>query len=186
MKTRLWAFSLLAAAPLLLAACGGGGAKANASDSPTTTGNANNSAFTKCLSEHGVTVPAGNGGPPGGNGAPPNGSRPDFGNGQGTPPRGSFPGGNNSKFQEAFSACRSKLPNGGNGGPGFGQNSQAFQAYTSCLKDHGVKTPSTNGSAADPGAIGRLQSDPKFAAANKTCRALLPARNGTTTTTTGS
>jgi hypothetical protein len=183
MKTRLLALCLLAAAPLTLAACGGG-TKANASSSSTTTGNANNAAFRECLSEHGVDVSAGNFGPPGGSGAP-NGSRPDFADGQGTPPRGSFPGGNDPKFQEAFSACRSKLPSGGNDGAGFGQYPQALQAYTSCLKDHGVKVPSTSSGSGNPGALGSLQSDPKFAAANKTCRALLPARNGTTTTTAG-
>ena len=68
-------------------------------------------------------------------------------------------------------------------GGGFGQNSQAFQAYTSCLKDHGVTVPSgpsgASGARRTPGDFRNLQSDPKFAAANKTCQVLLPARNGT-------
>jgi hypothetical protein len=38
---------------------------------------------------------------------------------------------------------------------------------------------------ANPGGLRDLQSDPKFIEANKTCSALLPARNGGTTTTVG-
>jgi hypothetical protein len=140
------------------------------------------------LSDHGVTLPAGFG-QGGGNGGPPaNGSRPDFGsgNGSGTPPRGSFPGSTDPKFQQAFSACRSQLPNGGRGGFGGGANSQAFQAYTSCLRDHGVNVPTTTaGGSATPGSRPNFQDDPKFASANQTCRALLPT-NGSTPTTSGS
>ena len=200
MKIRIGLLMALGALPLLLTACGGGGANAGASSSSSTTtggssGTSNRardtSAFRKCLSDHGVTLPSGNfGGPPGGgdgaNGSPPNPGA------NGGPPQGGFPGGNNPKFQEAMNACRSKLPSGRRGG--FGRNSQAFQAYTSCLKDHGVTVPSggsgaTGGSgSASPGALRNLQSDPKFIAANKTCQALLPARNGgngPTSTTVG-
>jgi hypothetical protein len=190
MKTKfVTTLCLPIAALLVLAGCGGGGSKANASTSSTTgSANADRSAFTKCLSDHGVTLPSG-GFPGGGNGGPPaNGSLPDFGggNGSGTPPRGSFPGANNPKSQEAFNACRSQLPNSGQGGFA-GANSQAFQAYTSCLRDHGVSVPTTTaGGSATPGSRPNFQSDPKFASANKTCRSLLPTNNNTSTTTSGS
>jgi len=179
--------AVLGAVALALTACGGGGSNAGASSTSTTpaSGARNNSAFTKCLSEHGVTLPTGNLNPPsGGDGNPPSGGSPAGGpSGSGGPPPGGFLGGNNSKTQQAFSACRSKLPSGGRGR--FGQNSQAFQAYTSCLKDHGVTVPSgpSGASGANPGSFRALQSDPEFAAANKTCQVLLPARNGNTTTT---
>ena len=189
MKTKL-VMTLCApiAAALLLGACGGGGAKASASTSSTTPGNADRSAFTKCLSDHGVTLPSG-GLPGGGNGGPPaNGSLPDFGGGNGGPPaNGSRPNfANNPQFQQAFNACQSQLPNDGRGGFG-GANSQAFQAYISCLRDHGVSVPTTTaGGSGTPGSRPNFQGDPKFATANKTCRALLPTNNNTTTTTPGS
>jgi hypothetical protein len=175
------------AAALLLGACGGGGAKANASTSNTTANaNADQSAFRKCLSDHGVTLPSF---PAGGNGAAPgNGSRPDNGSGNGGPPaNGSRPNfADNPQFQQAFNACQSQLPNGGRGGFG-GANSQAFQAYSSCLRDHGVSVPTTTaGGSGTPGSRPNFQGDPKFASANKTCRALLPTNNNTTTTTPGS
>jgi len=86
--------------------------------------------------------------------------------------------------QAAFSACQSKLPSGGGFGGG-GANAQDLQAYTSCLGDHGVKVP-TPASGSQPGGragLGAIRSDPKFAAANKICGALLPAAGGSTTTT---
>jgi hypothetical protein len=192
MKLRIGVLALMGVLPLVLTACGGGGNKAEASSSttPSSDGAGDTSAFTKCLSDHGVTLPSGAdlGRPGGSEGGPPNGELPNPGDGGG-PPGGTFPGGNNSDFQEAIQACRSKLPNGGQGFGGNGsQNAQAFQAYTSCLKDHGVNVPSgASGAsgAAGPGAIGDLQSDPKFASANKTCQALLPSRAGSTTTTVG-
>ena len=84
------------------------------------------------------------------------------------------------KFDRAQKACRSKLPNGGRGG-GPGGGSEAFQAYLSCLRDHGVKVPEpgTNGSNRPPSFD---PNDPTFAAANQTCGVLAP--NGGVTPTT--
>ena len=68
------------------------------------------------------------------------------------------------------------------GGSGGGANAQAFQAYMSCLRDHGVTVPTTTPGSTPRGRpggrLGRVRNDPKFAAANKTCQALLPTRNG--------
>jgi hypothetical protein len=182
-------------AALVLGACGGSSGSAASSSTSTTGGGSNgqNSAFTACLKQHGVTLPAGgfggNGAGPGGGGPPrgatgslPNGSPPIGGSG-GRGPSISIPGVSRQDLQAAFSACRSKLPSGRFGG---GANPQDLQAYTSCLGDHGVKVP-TSGSGSQPGGrpgLGALRSDPKFAAANKTCRALLPTNAGSTTTTT--
>jgi hypothetical protein len=89
---------------------------------------------------------------------------------------------NQSKMQAAIKAC-----GGGNGFPGGGggPNRQALAAYFSCLSDHGVTVPtSTSGAqAGGPGALNEVRNDPKFAAANKTCQALLPTAGSTTTTT---
>ena len=177
---------LIAAAVVALAACGG---SASSSTATSTTagasgaGGANSAALRTCLSKHGVKLPAnaGNGQPPAGgfNGQPPeggfNGQPPSGG---GTPP--SFPGGaDSSKLQAALKAC--------GGGTGFrpGANSQAFQAYASCMRDHGVDIgsaaggpPSTTAGGTSPTTIDRNSS--KFVAANKTCRALLPSTTPTT------
>jgi hypothetical protein len=210
MKTRLLPFFALAVtAPLLLAACGGGSSNASASTTPSTStpaaaaagggGGFSNSAFTACLKQQGVSLPAGFGagrGPRGGSGAtgPPAGPS----GGSGARGGGFFGGGGSglsSTQRAAFRACRSKLPGGGFGGRGFAGGASATQlkAYLSCLGDNGVKVPKTStsttaGNGSGPrGAFGSLRSvrsDPKFAAANKICRALLPARGTTTPTTT--
>jgi hypothetical protein len=198
---------LAASAALLLAACGGGGsAKAGSATSSTTTpgGRFRNAAFTSCLKQHGVTRPAGAYGgrrPRGGSGASgasgASGSsgaggsgRRGFGFGGGGPGI-SVPGVSAQKVQAAFSACRSDLPNGGRfgGGGGFGADAGAVKAYLSCLSDHGVKVPTTTSGSTPAGtgsALRTVRNDPKFAAANKTCQALLPARGAATTTTTPS
>lgn len=98
--------------------------------------------------------------------------------------RGTLPAGvDRQKFQQALQAC-----GGGNGfGGGGGANAQAFTAYLSCLSDHGVAVPtstSTSGTQArGAGALNAVRSDPNYAAANKTCQALLPTPGSTTTTT---
>jgi hypothetical protein len=126
---------------------------------------------------HGVkmTLPKIPGGPSGnGNGAPAGGVTPPTG---GNAPSGAFPGGglggakpkgvSTKKYNAAQKACADKLPSFGAGGPN-GQNSQDFQAYLSCLTDHGVKVPTSGGlQNLDP-------NDTTFQEANKTCGALLP------------
>lgn len=163
------------AAALLISACGGGGKSASASGTTTTvkgsTGSGQSAALRDCLKQHGVTLPAGFGG---GNGTPPSGGTPGSFPAGGTP--GSLPAGVDAqKLQSAFQAC------GGTGGgfPGGGRNSQALQAYTACLGDHGVKVPDRTASSTPP-TFDRNSST--FIAANKVCAALLPTRSTTTTT----
>jgi hypothetical protein len=163
------------AASLGVTACGGSGPAATGSASPSTTSGASGSgglsSLRTCLSKHGVELPAGfgQGARPAG-GAP--GSRPSGG-----APRSLPAGVDQQKFQAAIQAC------GGFGGGGGG-NAQALSAYLSCLGDHGVKVPtSTSGSQADRGALSAVRSDPNFAAANTTCRTLLPTGASRTTTT---
>jgi hypothetical protein len=71
------------------------------------------------------------------------------------------------------------LPKGARG-DGQGGGSDDFQAYLSCLRDHGVDVPEPgkNGSDRPPNFD---PNDPTFAAANETCGALAP--DGVTTTT---
>jgi len=198
-RARLAMLGGLLAAALVLAACGGGSSHAaSANTAPTTTtvpgrgrGGFSLTAFTTCMSSHGVTIKLptrpgnGNGGPPSTTPGETRPQRPAGGGGFGgfgggnladrfkTAPAGVDP----TKYAAAFAACQSQLPTGGGGGGAF--NSTAFQAYRSCLADHGVKLPATGGF----GNINR--NDPKVQAAMKTCQALLPAGGfGRTTTTT--
>jgi hypothetical protein len=184
-----------------------------ADSTTTAANNAAATAYRDCLSQHGVTLPnfgqggqRGNGGTPtdtaaGGGSAtgsstPADSTPPNSTPGNSTPPdsrpRGSFPGGPNGSVdpatQAALQACASLRPQGGNGfgGNGTGNrgaNSQALQAYFSCLKDNGVNVPDTTAPNGPPPSIDR--SSPAFAAANAKCQVLLPQRgNGSTTTTT--
>ena len=133
--------------------------------------------YQKCMKVHGVKLklPTNRGGSPGnGNAAPAGGFTPPTG---GSAPSGAFPGGglgggkpkgvSTKEYNSAQKACADKLPSFGAGGPN-GQNSQDFQAYLSCLSDHGVKVP-TNG-----GLRNLDPNDTTFQDANKTCGALLP------------
>jgi len=197
-RARLAPLGCLFAAGMVLAACGGSSnhsAGSNSSATTTTTvagrrgGFAALTAFTTCMSSHGVTLPtrprtgSANGGtrPSGASGTRPSGAsggRGGFGFGGGgnlaarfaTPPKGVDP----TKYAAALAACKSTLPTGGTP-----LNNSAFQAYRSCLSDHGVTLPTTGGL----GSINR--NDPKVQAAMKTCQALLPAGGfGRSTTTT--
>jgi hypothetical protein len=146
------------------------------------------------MSSHGVTLPNA------GRNRPGNGTPPSTTPGETFPPRGSGGGGfgaggfggdlaqrfatkpadvdvSDATYNAAYNACKSSLPTG-NFNPA---NNSAFQAYASCLKDHGVTLPANGGFA------GIDRNDPKVQAAMNTCRPLLPAgfgRGGTTTTTT--
>ncbi len=95
-----------------------------------------------------------------------------------------------SAFQAARQACADLLPEGATafGGPGFGgggastgaggASSSAFNAYRSCMSDHGVTLPargqgqSASSSVAPPVSIDRNSA--AFKAANDVCSALLP------------
>ena len=188
-RARLATLGGLLAAGLVLAACGGGSSHPVSAASTTTTsttvaggrgGGVALAAFRSCMSSHGVTLATR---PRGASGAPsttPGETRPLGGGGGGfgggnfanrfnTPPAGVDP----TKYKAALAACRSKLPTG------IPLNNTAFQAYRSCLKDHGVTLPATGGA----GSINR--SDPKVQAAMKICQPLRPAGGfGRSTTTT--
>lgn len=119
-------------------------------------------AFTDCLREHGVTMPsmAPRDRPSGAPSARPSRSA------------GGFPS-MNPEMGKAMEACRSLMPSGG---PGFGRgrdggfDSSAFQAFASCMKDHGAELDENAG-------FRQLdESNPKIAKALKTCRPLMPTR----------
>lgn len=181
MHTRLLRYGVLALGALLaLSSCGGGSASGSAASGSTTTtvkGSTSRTALSDCLKQHGVTLPAGfgNGGPPAGGtpGSFPAGGTPGSFPAGGTP--GSLPAGvDQQKLQSAIQACGGT----GNGFPGGGQNREAFQAYTSCLGDHGVKVAGPSGTT--PATFDRTSA--AFVAANKVCAALLPTPSSTTTT----
>ena len=171
------------AAVVLLAACGGSGSSHAASantpttTTPRTTGtNSRLTTFISCMSSHGVTLPQR---PATNRTTPPStaagGRRAGFGGGFAnrfrTPPAGVDP----TKYQAALKACMSSLPTGGRGN----FNNSAFQAYRSCLSDHGVNLPAQ-------GQTGSTlnRNDPKVQAAMKTCAPLLPSGFGRGATTT--
>lgn len=166
-------------AALSLAGCGGGGDNGSATATNASASGGDVNAFRDCMKQHGVDLPD-NIGLGDGQGQPPTGGQPPgdvSGDGQ--------PFGNDPKLQKAFEACRDKAPAGGFGGA---RNSQAFQAYTSCLRDHGVDVPdpststsTSTGQSSPPPTFDR--NDPKVAAANEACKALLPTPTTTTSTT---
>jgi hypothetical protein len=181
-RTRFLLIALLAVA----VGCGsGGGSKAGAGASSTTSTPAANADFQQyrdCLSEHGIDLPDGfgQGRRPGGTatGTRSGGPPPDPGE---RTPRSLPAGVDQQQFQDAQQACGSLRPQGGFGGGGRAAGSSAFQAYASCLADHGVTTTTTAGSQQQRGP-GFDRDDPAFAAADQTCRALLPQGGSTTTT----
>lgn len=107
-------------------------------------------AFIACLKQHGVTLPAG-----GFRRAPGGGGFQGAPGGNGTPP---------TKRRTAVAACSKFAPQSS---LGFGQGGRGgFAAYSACMRRQGV----TFG----PGAKVNLAS-PKFKAAAKQCKSLLPA-----------
>jgi hypothetical protein len=172
---------------VLAAACGGSSAKAASTTSTTAStraGAAGFAAYRTCLGQHGINLPPRTRGT-GGTGGGGFGGGGFGGGGFGGTPRSLPKGVTASQFAAAQKACASKLPAGGSGRFGGGQ---AFQAYASCLRDHGVTISSVPRGTSPTTAVGTPRptfnrNDPKFVAANKVCRALLP--NRTTTTTAG-
>jgi hypothetical protein len=179
------------ASVLVLAACGGSSVDASSSSTTPTTSAANRAnggsgrgrltGFVDCMSTHGVTLPQRARTGDGGTGTPPSttagGRGGGFGFGSGgfanrfrNPP----PGVNPAKYQAALNACRSTLPTSGGR-----LNNSAFQAYRSCLSDHGVQLPAQGQTGS---TINR--NDPKVQTAMKTCAPLLPQGFGRGTTTT--
>jgi len=148
-----------------------------ANQTPNQAGSDQRAKFSACLAKQGIKLPSqapGTGGFNRPSGAPgaggvmsarprPTGSRAPF------TPTGVDP----QKFQKAIQACGGSGFAGGLSGAGRGgQNSTAFQAFSSCLKDHGVKSSPTTG------VTGLNQKDPKVAAALKTCAPLMPKFGG--------
>jgi hypothetical protein len=165
----------------VLAACGGGSSKSTASGSASQANGLE--AYTSCLSQHGVTLPSfsprarasgrASDRPSGRPSRSPGAGGGGFGGGgflgdASNPPQGV----DAATWKAALTACQSKRPtfNGGQNG----QNSSAFTAYRNCLSDHGV-TLST-------GPNGMQTSDPKVAAALKTCAPLRPTQISRPTT----
>jgi hypothetical protein len=189
----------LAAAAVVLvvgaAACGGSSSAKAAATTTTTTAAGGRAgalaAYRTCLSQHGVNLPKRTprtGGPPssgtgtagGGFGGGGFGGGGFGGGGLGGTPRSLPPGVTASQYAAAQKACASKLPTGGFGRGGLG--SPAFQAYTSCLRDHGVTIPGATTQTTTAGSPRPTfnRNDPKFVAANQICRALLPTSSTTT------
>jgi hypothetical protein len=117
--------------------------------------------------------------------APPAGSDPAgaAGTGSGQTPGQPPAGFDSPAFQKAQTACASLRPAGGFGGGGFGggANSAAFDAYRSCLKDHGVDLPTRGAPGAstttvpDGGTTTTIdRNSPAFQAAAQACDALRP------------
>lgn len=176
---RLRGIAAAVALALGAVACGGGGgggkATVSAAADPTTTTTTVDpgAAFTACLHDRGVDLPA-RPRPTDDTGATPS-SRPPRTDGTGTPPSSRPPGSRPStslpagvdqaKVDAARQACQSLQPDRG-AGAGTGVQGQAFQVYASCLKDHGVTLA--------PGAASR--DDPAFKAADAICAPLRPTQ----------
>jgi len=158
------------------AGCGASSAKPAAAPTSITTAPQSGSgfrgrqlpaAFVACLKQQGVTFPSGGfRRPPGGSGGSP-----------GTTTNPSFQrpsAAQRQRRQAAFAACRKFAPQGF--GQGFGRGSGGggggrFAQYVSCMKKHGVTIR--------PGGAGGLNlTSPKFKAAAKQCRSLLPTFGG--------
>ncbi len=154
---------------LALSGCGSGGTAAAASASASPSPGA--SAYFACLQQHGVTVPT---------------TRP-------TVRPTAFPSGGfatpNPTMQKAREACASLRPAGGFGGFGGRGFGQAFEAFRSCMADHGETIPTTRPTAPptpapSPGTDrflnGLNPGNPKVAAALKACESKLPSFAGGT------
>jgi hypothetical protein len=184
----------LVALATLLGACGGS-SKSAATASPTTTTPSRSGAasaafakYTQCLESHGVPASTASslfGGRRSGSGSStstPSGSAPAGGFTRPTIP---------AQYQAAFTACASDRPSfGGFGGGGF--NSTALTNYRNCLEVHGVKLPTpptttpgeTRPTGGSGNGFGSVLGTPAGKAAAQACASLLPARTGSSSSTT--
>jgi hypothetical protein len=183
-------FAAVCALTIVAAACGGG----STTTAPTTTSTAANSraaalaAYTTCMKDHGVTLPAGAGGFGFGGGGRRGGGTTVPGSPSSVPrtfPSTTLPAGvTESQYQAALTACRSTLPTGGGG---FA-NSPAAAAYRNCLNGylsaHGGTTLPANGGFGGGASGVTSTTNPLMAGARTACAALLPTRGSTTTTPT--
>lgn len=165
---------------VLLTACGGSGS--SGTTSTTAAGQAATGAgfqdYQNCLKDHGVTLNLpnrGDGGAPPQGGSPPDGNPPqgfDPNNGGGRGPGLTKPDDvDQATWDAAQKACESKRPTFGGNGQGGPQGSTEFQAYQSCMKDHGVDT--SNMASVD-------RTSDSFKSAQTACADLLPQRTTTT------
>ena len=175
---------------MVAAACGTKSSATSAGTSTTAKGAAGFTAYRDCLAKNGVKLPAGGGfRGPGGSGAPTGTFAPR------TPGTGGAGGAgsslrNNPAFDKAQKACASLRPKGGFGG---GAGSTAFQAFASCMSSHGITIRGRGFGGGSSGSTGSTStsvpattvdtSSPQYQAAYNTCKALLPATPGSTTTT---
>ncbi len=171
-----------------LAACGSSDSSASSAESPavsssptpaptsTTSGQpseADREALRTCLAGKGITLPSRDPNASAPSGMPTSAPTGQPQGSQGLPGGGAGPqlpdGVDQQAFQDAMQACGGRMGAfaGGPGGPG----GTAFEAYRSCLTDHGVTLPTTAGSRPNLD-----QGDPKVAAAMKTCAPLMPSR----------
>jgi hypothetical protein len=144
---------LLVALAIAVAGCGSSSASPPATTTTTTATGGNQQArgaFTACLATHGVTISGGFGG------GRPNGTPPS--SGQRSRPTLT------AKQQQAFNACRSKLPAGFGQGrrPGGQTTNPALAKYTTCLRQHGV-------------TFGGTSNQTTFAKARTACAKYAPA-----------
>jgi hypothetical protein len=163
----------IAAGALVTIAASGCGTSATPTAAATAAPSASTGAgaYLACLEQHGVTVPT---------------ARP-------TARPTAFPSAS-AAMMKARQACASLRPKGGFGGRGgFGA---AFQAFRTCMADHGETIPATRPTARptpEPSASPRADrflnglnpSNPKVAAAVKACQSELPAFPGPAPSPTG-
>lgn len=185
-------------ATLSIAACGGSGTTTTSSTSSGAAGTpsastsgrgstrdpAQRAKLVACLKQHGVTLPSGPPGTPGSgtqsgssSGSGTTGqSGPPPGGGYGGRTRGFFGGagrfGANPKVRAALRACGASFR------PGSGRfNSAARKAqvnkFVACVRQHGYDLPKPNFSGHGSVFPSKIQSDPKFQAASKSCAGLL-------------
>jgi len=158
--SRMATLVLTLGASLAVLGAAGGCAKADANDSiatangtrakpsPSTSASGDRieqlRAFAQCMRDHGVDVPD----PEQGRIFVPRGGA---GGGGGGGAQGLNP--NDPAFQTAMTACRDKLPNGGEPPKLNAEQIEQFRQFAQCMRDHGVNVP-------DPNADGTLQFGP--------------------------
>jgi hypothetical protein len=160
----------VAASALLAAGCGGGSSGSGVAQVASTSTDSNSSsgsskgnpvAYAACMRSHGVPL------------------FPDPDR-QGAISPGKAVNPNSPRFRKAQGACRSLLPAGmGNTTAGRSQLSPQQQAlllrYAKCMRSHGLPNfpdPTSRGLALEPDQVDTRS--PRFQAANKICRSLLP------------
>lgn len=168
-RPRLLAAGALVAIAAMAAACGGGSSKASSSAGSQGTSNADASqssgvAYAQCMRSHGVQN------------FPDNAIQVNASGGvMYDLPQGVS---NQPDFQSASQACRSKLPQGANGGGSSG-NTQADLNFANCMRSHGVANfpePNAQGRFTFTGGSGSglNPNSPTFKSAMQTCRKDLP------------